>query len=54
MKMIEPRPYAIPEIAARRLVEHARAFEPVFDGPNLHREDQRTVPVRRQGNAGGI
>ncbi|WP_249159439.1 hypothetical protein [Bradyrhizobium jicamae] len=32
MKHVEPRPYADPDKAARRLMEHARAFEPVQDG----------------------
>ncbi|WP_338134477.1 hypothetical protein [Bradyrhizobium elkanii] len=33
MKMMkEDRPYSDPEKAARRLMEHARAFEPVQDG----------------------
>lgn len=32
MKMNDDRPYADPEKAARRLMQHARAFEPVQDG----------------------
>lgn len=32
MKYIADRPYADPEKAARRLMEHARAFEPIQDG----------------------
>lgn len=32
MKLVQDRPYADPEKAARRLMEHARAFEPVEDG----------------------
>lgn len=32
MKHVQVRPYADPEKAARRLIEHARAFEPVQDG----------------------
>lgn len=32
MKFAEPRPYADPEKAARRLMEHAQAFEPIQDG----------------------
>ena len=32
MKFVDKRPYADPEAAARRLMEHARAFEPVQDG----------------------
>ena len=32
MKFINDRPFADPEKAAWRLMEHARAFEPVQDG----------------------
>jgi hypothetical protein len=32
MKFVEPRPFADPEAAARKLVEVAYAFEPVHDG----------------------
>ncbi|MCC8976497.1 hypothetical protein [Bradyrhizobium brasilense] len=32
MKMKEDRRWAEPETAARRIMEHARAFEPVQDG----------------------
>ena len=32
MKFIEPRPFADPEAAARKLLEIANAFEPVQDG----------------------
>jgi hypothetical protein len=32
MKVIDPRPFADPEAAARKLVELANAFEPVQDG----------------------
>jgi len=32
MKFIEPRPYADPDAAARKLLELANAFEPVQDG----------------------
>jgi hypothetical protein len=32
MKFAANRPYADPEKAARRLMEHARAFEPIQDG----------------------
>jgi hypothetical protein len=32
MKTTADRPYADPQKAARRLMEHARAFEPVQDG----------------------
>ena len=32
MKFIEPRPFADPDAAARKLMELANAFEPVQDG----------------------
>lgn len=32
MKYTEDRPYSDPEKAARRLMEHAQAFEPIHDG----------------------
>ena len=32
MKFIEPRPFADPDVAARKLVELANAVEPVQDG----------------------
>jgi hypothetical protein len=32
MKFVEPKPYADPEVAARKLVELANAFEPIQDG----------------------
>jgi hypothetical protein len=32
MKYAIARPFADPEIAARRLLEHAQAFEPIHDG----------------------
>ena len=32
MKLTEDRPFADPEKAARRLMQHAHAFEPVQDG----------------------
>ena len=32
MKFINNRPFADPDKAARRLMEHARAFEPVQEG----------------------
>jgi hypothetical protein len=32
MKFVEPRPFANPEVAARKLMERANAFEPVQDG----------------------
>jgi hypothetical protein len=32
MKFAADRPYSDPEKAARRIIEHARAIEPVMDG----------------------
>ena len=32
MKFVEPRPFADPKAAARKLVELAYAFEPIQDG----------------------
>ena len=32
MKFVDPRPFADPEAAARKLVELANAFDPVQDG----------------------
>jgi hypothetical protein len=32
LKYLGDRPYSDPEKAARRLMEHARAFEPIQDG----------------------
>ena len=31
-KFVQPRPYADPEVAARKLLELAHAFEPMQDG----------------------
>jgi hypothetical protein len=32
VKFVQPRPYADPEAAARKIVELAHAFEPIQDG----------------------
>jgi hypothetical protein len=32
VKFVEPRPFADPEVAARKLMELANAFEPIQDG----------------------
>jgi hypothetical protein len=32
MKFVEPRPFADPQVAARKLLELANAFEPIQDG----------------------
>jgi hypothetical protein len=50
MKFVEPRPFADPEAAARKLLELANAFE----RPHLYREDQLAISVRAQGHAGGV
>jgi hypothetical protein len=31
-KFVQPRPFADPEVAARKLIELAHAFEPTQDG----------------------
>jgi hypothetical protein len=40
MKYAGDRPYSDPEKAARRLMEHARAFEPIQDGRTWSRDDR--------------
>ena len=50
MNLTNDRPYADPEKAARRLMQHARAFEPVQDN-RIYREDQRAVSIWRQRQA---
>ena len=52
MKYAAERPFAEPEKAARRLLEHAHAFEPIQDG-RIYIE-KLNGPVRRQGHARGI
>jgi len=51
LKLTADRPFADPDKAARRLLEHAHAFEPNSGWPDLYREAQRSLPVRRQGLA---
>ena len=46
MKFTTDRPFADPEKAARRLMEHARAFEPVQDGRIYIEKINGAVPVR--------
>ena len=48
MKFAEPRPFADPEAAARKLVEIANATE------TAHREDQRADAVSAEGDPGRI
>ena len=56
MKFVEPRPYADPEVAARKLVEIASTIEPVQDSriyielvnaPFLY--EHKALPARVQG-----
>jgi hypothetical protein len=37
MKFVPDRPFADPDVAARKLVEIASTIEPVQDGPHLRR-----------------
>jgi hypothetical protein len=37
MKFVQPRPFAAPDIAARKLAEIANGVEAVQDGPRLKR-----------------
>jgi hypothetical protein len=55
-KFVEPRPYADPKIAARKIVELANAVEPVQDG-RIHIEKingpilfERRRPSTRPGS----
>jgi hypothetical protein len=52
MKLTTDRAFADPDKAARRLMEHARAFEPVQDG-RVYIE-KINAPVRRQRHAGRV
>jgi hypothetical protein len=54
MKFAADRPYAEPEKAARKLLEIANSVEVVQDGRDLHRVDQRAVPVPGERYAGRI
>ena len=47
MKFTTDRPFADPEKAAHRLMQHAHAFETVQDGRIYIEKTQRPVPVRR-------
>jgi hypothetical protein len=52
MKYATDHPYSDAEKAARRLMEHAQAFEPIQDG--RYREAQRPFSLRRQSDDRGI
>jgi hypothetical protein len=54
VKFTTARPYADPEAAARKLVEIANSVEAAQERPDLRRTDQRAVPVRSEGHAGGV
>ena len=54
MKHAATRPFADPEMAARKLLEIANATEAVQDGPHLHRDDQRPVLVQGGRDTGGV
>ena len=45
MKCAAERPFAEPEKAARRLLEHAHAFEPIQDGRFYIEKLKRPLPV---------
>jgi hypothetical protein len=44
MKFVEPRPFADPDVAARKLVEIASTIEPVRNGRIYIETRQRAVP----------
>jgi hypothetical protein len=56
MKFIEPRPFADPDVAARKLVELANVYEPVQEGgiescAGTHRSATPNNPVSRHSSA---
>ncbi|SDF31752.1 hypothetical protein SAMN05216337_105123 [Bradyrhizobium brasilense] len=51
MKYVGDRPYSDPEKAARRIMEHARAFEPVQDG-RIYIEKINYPMLYQEGDAG--
>jgi hypothetical protein len=51
MKYVEPRPYADPARAARRLLEIANTIEPVQDG-RIHIESSTGRPYSRKAARG--
>ena len=54
MKFVTGRPFADPEVAARKIVELANAFEPIQDGRIYIQKINGAVSVRAQGHASGI
>ena len=54
VKLTTDQPLPTLEKAARRLLEHAHAFEPIQDGRISIEKLNGPVPVRRQGHARGI
>jgi hypothetical protein len=54
MRFVNTRPYADPEVAARKIVEIANSIEAVQDGRIQCREDQRAVPLPAQGLASRV
>jgi hypothetical protein len=55
MKFVAPRPFADPEVAARKLVEFAKAFEPIQDGRiYIEKINEPLLYQPAQGHAGGI
>ena len=53
MKFAEPRPYADPEAAMKKLLEIASTVDPFKMGVS-NRENQRAVSVRARRQAGRI
>ena len=51
MKLTSVRPYSDPEKVARRLMEHAQAFEPIQDGRIYIEKLNGPFFVRRQRHA---
>lgn len=51
MKFVDPRPFADPEPAARKLMEIANSIEP---RPHTYRADQLAVPARAAWQSGRV
>ena len=54
MKFTTDRPYSDPDKAARRLMDHARAFEPVQEGRIYIEKINAPFLFGRQGDAGRV
>jgi hypothetical protein len=52
-KFVEPRPYADPEAAAKKLMEIANAVEPVRDPPTLIGKFAQPCPQRGVSRSAG-